>query len=162
EHPDLAPDLDVWRHAATIAEPKRNGADRLQVRRDVLAGVTVAARAAAFEHAALIGEAHRQSIELGFGFVFDALELERFADAAVEALRFFGRKGVTDGEHRHARRYGLERRYRVSTHALGRRIRARKRRIFALDLLELTKERIVLRVADRRRVVDVVAVVVLL
>src|SRR5204862_5938332 len=135
-----------------IAEPKRNGADRLQVRRDVLAGVTVAARAAAFEHAALIGEAHRQSIELGFGFVFDTLELERFADAAVEALRFFGRKGVTDGEHRHAMRHWLEHRYRLSTHALRRRIRARERRIFALDRLKLAKQSIVLRVADRRRV----------
>ena len=63
-HVDLAAHFQHAR-PALAAQPQRNRLDRAQVGGDVLAGLAVAARRAAHEHAVLVAQADRQAVELG-------------------------------------------------------------------------------------------------
>ena len=68
-HVDLAAHFQHRRRLAFQAQ--RNLAQRAQVLRDILAGSAVAARRTAHQHAVLVAQADRQTVEFQFGGVVD-------------------------------------------------------------------------------------------
>ena len=113
--------------------------------------------------AVLVDEADGEAVELGLAVVRDALDAERVAHAAVERLDVLVGERVVEREHRHAMRDGAERARRRAAHALRRRIRgAAAPGTRASSACSSRKSASNSRVGHRRRVEDVVAVVVAL
>ena len=71
EHQHFAAHLEQRRSA--LRKPHRYRANGPQIESDVLATVAVAARRADREQTALVGEAYREPIEFGLGFILDTL-----------------------------------------------------------------------------------------
>ncbi len=160
---DLAPDFDQGRR---VVDAQRDRLDRSQVLGHVLADAPVAAGCAADEDAVLIGERYRQPVDLRLGGVAelgggDVEALEVVADARLPGPQLLLVAGVAEREHLLGvldlgkalkRRRPDALRGRVGRAHLG---------VLRLDRPQLVEQRVVLVVADRRVVEDVVAAVVL-
>jgi hypothetical protein len=136
--------------------------DRPQVRGDVLADDPVAARRALREAAVDVGEVHGEPVDLQLARVVDALAPECLADPLIERAQLLLAERVPERQHRCRvahRREALGRRH---ADALRRRVGIDELGLLGLEAHELAQERVVLLVADRRRVEDVVLVVRLL
>src|SRR4029079_17077295 len=79
---DLPADVQASRDL--LAQGERDGLDRPQVRRDVLAARPVAARGALGERAVDVREVDREAVDLQLAHVSDVVAAERLADALVE------------------------------------------------------------------------------
>ena len=134
----------------------RERADRPDVRRDVVARGTVAARGAADEAAALVDEVDREPVDLQVGRVLDRVRLEPFADARVPLLELFERVGVLDREHRRVVRRRRKLGVRLASDARRRRVGARELRVLLLERLQLAHQLVEVVVRDLGRSVDVV------
>ena len=88
-----------------IAQPQRNGTDRPNVRRDVLAADSVAARGAAHEHAVLVGKRDAHAVDLQLGNVVDGVcaahvDAKPAPHAVVEGSQLLFGIRVVEAEHR--------------------------------------------------------------
>jgi hypothetical protein len=155
---DLAPDLHELRHVGA-GQPLRYLPDRADVGGHLLAGPAVAPGGRPDQPAVLVGEVDREAVDLGLAQVG-----HRAARVALDPLRPAGQvvqvEHVVQAEHPlGVLDRGEQRRIRP-THPLGRRLRGAQRRIVLLQLLQLAHHRVVLGVGDRRRVEDVVPVLI--
>jgi len=149
-------------------QPQRNALDGPDVLRHVLARLAVAARRRLHQNAMLVAEIDRQAVELEFGRILDrrrtAGQRQRLAHARFEGLGA-GRAGLgfgLDGKHRHDVAHRLESRQRLAADPLRRRIRGQQFGVSGLEVLQLAEQLVVLGVRDRRRVEDVVGIIVAL
>jgi hypothetical protein len=167
QHDHLAAHLE---HARTAipAQSERDRAHRAQVGGDVLAGGAVAARGAEHEHAVLVTQADRQTVELGFHGEHRIAPVERLFDPlhelghlaktrAVVLARLL--ESVVQREHRN----GVMHLGKTALHARADRTRGRvgggQRRVLGLQRLQFAHQAVVLGVGDVRIVEHVVAVV---
>ena len=65
-----------------------NRADGTQIRSDIFAAVTIAARCGRHQIAAFISKANGQTVEFGLGRVFDCIRIQRFTHALIERSYF--------------------------------------------------------------------------
>ena len=158
-HVDLAPGLERDR----FAQPLRDGLDRAQVGRHVLAGRAVAPRRTLYEAATLVAQGDGQAVDLELGDVAQLQgglgrrgQLEALAHAGVERPQLIVVEGVAEAQHRCPMADLVEGRRRRATDALGGRIGRRQLWMVGLELLELAHQRVPLGVADLRRVLFVV------
>ena len=160
----LAADLYQRRR---VRDPQRDRPDRPQVVGDVLADPAVAAGRAAGEDAVLVGERHRQPVDLRLGRVADLLggdveSLEQVADPLLPGAQLLLVAGVAEREHRLGMLDLGEAVERVRSHPLGRRVGCAQLGVGLLELAQLGEQRVVDVVADLGVVEDVVAVIVVL
>ena len=160
-HEHLAAHLEQ-RRCAIADETQRHGADRADVRRDVLAFRPVAASRGLHEAAVLVTQADGEAVDLGLRGVSDLLHVETFADAPVEVDDVLVAEGVVERQHRHGVHDLGELARDGAAHPLGGRIRRHEIRVGALEFAQLAEERVVARVGDLGIVEDVIAVVVVL
>ena len=133
------------------------------VRGDVLAPRTVPARRGDREPAALVPEADRDAVELGLGDVLDLLsfpELEPLAHAPVEVGDSRLVERIGEGEHGHHVDDLGERLERGAPDPLGGGIGMGELGVGGLQGEELGEQAVVLRIRYRRRVQDMVEMVV--
>ena len=159
-HEDLAAHLEAPRRVALqLVRYRANAAD---VRRHILAAAAVAARRGLHEPALLVDQRDREAVDLWFGHPGERLAVEQPRGAAVPLAQLIGVECVAQTEHRqrmldHRERGLLDLRAdllggAVGGHELGEAL---------LELLQLAKQRVEVRVADFRVVVDEVAAVVM-
>jgi len=123
-HVHLAADLDDL--GRVTLQTQRNAAHGAHVAADVLAGLTIATRRGLDQHAVLVAQVDRQTVELQFDRILDvriAFAQAEFAPhARIEGLRT-ARLGIglgADRQHRHAMTHRRELRQRFAANALGR------------------------------------------
>ena len=140
--------------------------DRPQVRGHVLAGRPVAAGRTLGEPAALVAQADREAVDLELGDVAQlrgrlrgGRQSEPAPHPAVERPQLVVAEGVRQRQHRPDVADLVEGAGRRAADPLGRRIRGRQLRVGRLERDELAEQRVVLGVADLRRVLDVVELV---
>ena len=151
---------DVRRGAVSrgrvAGETERNRLDRPDVRRDVLTLESVAARRAAHEHAVLIGQIDRETVDLRLEDIGDRLSrAEALAYVVVPLSQRFVRRHLLERAH-WLEVLDLREPVRQPAHPQGRRIGSDELLVLRLDRDELVEERVVRRVLHDRRVVDVV------
>jgi hypothetical protein len=155
---DLAAHLGHGRQAVA-AHLQRDGRDRPQVDRDILALDAVASGRAADENAVLVGEVDREPVDLRLDHVRDRLVgVEPLADVLgpLEQAPVVGH--LLERAHRRQVLHLLEPLARGRADPLGRRIGRDQLRVLVLERLQLVVEPVVLGVGDLRVVEDVVAV----
>jgi hypothetical protein len=162
---DLTSDLDGAGQPAgrRVEEAKRKGPYRPQVRRDVLAGGAVTARRAVDEDSVLVSQADRQAVNLEFGDVVYVLRLgqrQEILHALVEGEQFVAVEGIGEAEHGVDVGDSAERLQRRCTHPLCRRVGGAEFGIALFEFNQAAEEAVVFRVADFRRIEDVIAVIV--
>ncbi len=162
-HVDLAADLE---HRRRVLDPQRDRRDRPQVVRDVLADLAVAARRPADEHAVLVEQRDREAVDLRLGHelklrVVDPLAREVGAHPRHPGAQLLLGAGVCERQHRDLVADLRQRRDRLAAHALRGRVGRDELGVGGLDRAQLVEQRVVLVVADRRVVEDVVAPAVL-
>jgi hypothetical protein len=158
---DLAADLDHVGPAGALQLVGDVG-DGPQVGGDVLAHPAVAPRRALDQHALLVAQRGRQTVDLRLGGVEHRLagQAQEAADAGVELGRLVVGKGVVEAQHRHA---VLDRRELLGPRGAdpqGRRVFADQLGEAGLDVQVAALEGVVLGVGDRRGVLLVIAQVV--
>ena len=117
-HVDLAADLEQVGRAAVQHE--RDLADRLQIRRDVVAPLAVAAGRALHELAVLITERDSDAVDLELDDIADRLVgIKSLADAHVPLAKLVVRIGVVDRQHRDRVPDGREAFQRLAADPLG-------------------------------------------
>ena len=158
-HDRLAADRDEPGGFAA-AEPERHRPDRADVRRDVLAHGSVAARRAARENAVFVDELDREPVELGLHRVCRVVRAESLLHPLIELAR------VGDVHHR------LEAQHRLHVADVRKVVAGRgadplRRRVardeigeFPFELLELRAEPVVRLIRNLRLVEDVVEMIV--
>ena len=158
-HEDLAARVERRRLRQAI----RNGLDRAQVGRHVLAGRPVAARRALDEAAALVAEGDREAVDLQLRDVAEVRgrlrrrrQAEAAPDARVERPQLVVAERVAERQHRPAVADLVERGADRAADALGRRVGRDQLRMGGLERDELAEELVVLGVAELRGVLLVV------
>jgi hypothetical protein len=161
---DLSPDLD---QARGVRDPLRDVVHRADVVGHVLAHPPVAPGDAARQLAALVDQRDREAIDLWLGHVRDLRgrdvhAIQHVCDALLPRAELLLVSRVAQREHLLRVRYLLEFRERRRADLLGRGIGGDQIGVLRLDLAQLVEERVVLVVADLRRVLLVVQAVVVL
>ena len=138
---DLAADLDQRRG---VGDPQGDRADRPQVVGDVLADAPVAAGGAAGQDAVLVGQRHRQAVDLRLGRVADLLggdveSLEQVADPLLPGPQLLLVAGVAEREHRLGVLDLGEAVKRLRADPLGRRVGREQLRVGLLELAQLVR-----------------------
>ncbi len=159
-HVDLASHLHQRRR---VVDPQRDGADRAQIVRDVLADLAVAAGGTALEHAVAVEQADRQAVDLRLHDIVEAGLLDALSGQVVAhpldpGAQLLGRAYVAEREHRLEVLDLFELAHRFAADPLGGRVGAQQGRVIALEGPQLVEQAIVGVVADLRVVEDVVAV----
>ncbi len=173
---DLAPDLEVRRHAGGLelcgGDAERDGADGADVRGDVLADGAIAAREAALEvggavvllfraEGRAVVEGERQAVELELADVAGLLGGgERVADAGLPGAEFGLVVGVIEREHGARVRRFEEAVAGLATDALAGRVGRDQIRVLGLERLETLHQVVVLGIGEYGRVEHVVQVLV--
>ncbi|OIQ78087.1 hypothetical protein GALL_402120 [mine drainage metagenome] len=154
QHDHLAAHLEQPRRRTEQAQ--RHVADGAHVRGHVLAGLAVAARGAAHQHAVLVAQADGQAVELQLGLVAHfgvaVLQPQARAHALVElggALRRLAGFSV-QRQHRHAVRHRRESGQRRRADALRRRVGSEQLGMLGLEALQLAIQRVIVGVGDQR------------
>ncbi len=152
---DLPADLDELWHAVT-AEPLGHSPDGAHVVGDVLARATVATGQRPNEPTLLVEQVHGETVDLQLGE-----EVGTGAHLTLDPLRprpqLLEGERVVEAQHPLDMVDGLEAgRERRATDVLRRALGRAQRGPLLLELVETADERVVLTVADRRRVLDVV------
>ncbi len=161
-HEDLTADLDQRRRMTL--QPRRHGLHRAEIGGDVLALGAVAARRTADEAAALIGQIDRQSIDLRFRDECQRRirgQPDKAARAGAELGEFLGVHRVVQRQHRHAVAHLGETGLRRPSDAVGRRVVANEMWEACLDCRVASAQRVIVCVADLRRILLVVQPVVM-
>ena len=158
----LAAHLEQSRRAL---HAQRDGLDRAQVLRHVLAQLAVAASGAAHQRTVLVHERDRQAVDLRLGLVLDSrvlhpLLLQQVVHACLPGAELVLVARVGERQHRLEVRHLLELRERLGANALGRRVGREELGMVGLDIPQLVHQLVVLGVRDLGIVEDVVAVVV--
>ena len=160
---DLAAHLAQSRHVGAL-QPLRDVLDGAGVDRHVLALDAVAARRGRDEAAALVTEAERQTVDLGLrreGERRLGLEVEEAADALDETRHVLVLEGVAERQHRRAVAHLGEFLRRLGADLAGEAFVAAEFRELRLERLVALSQGIVFGVGDGRRVLLVIALVVL-
>ena len=145
------------------AEGERNRANGAHVHGDVCAARAIAARRAADQAAALVGQGDAQAVDLQLGDVRDRFVAQAGAlpDAFIECAQLTLVVGIVEAEHGQEMLDGLEPFDRAAGDALGRRIGRDEIGMIRLEMLEFVQEPIELLVGHLRVVVDVIALLVM-
>ena len=162
-HVDFAAHLAHRRHAPAL-EPVRNVLQRFHVGGDVLALAAVAARRAGDQLAVLVAQRHRQAVDLRLGAEGDLLvvrQTQETADAADKIDDVLFRERIVERQHRHRVPHLGEARRRRRADTLRQAFERAQLREARLDRGVALPQPVVFGVRDRRRVVLVVAPVVL-
>jgi hypothetical protein len=131
---------------ALARQSLRHALDRANVRGDVLAGRPVAARARQHEFSLLVAQAYRGSVEFRLRGVRDAVALQGLPAAPVPFADLLFVESVVDRRHRHAVPDLAEAAHHLRPYALRRRIGGSQLGMFLLELDQLAKQPVVLRV----------------
>ena len=162
-HVDLAAHLADLRHALA-AQLIRNVGERLHVRGHVLAFAAVAAGGGADEPAAFVAQGAGEAVDLGLGGERHPLVLRQPQEAAHpldELAHLLVGERVAEREHRHRVPHLGEFRRRLRADPARGQVRAHELGKARLDLLVAPPQRVVFGIRDGRRVLLVVAPVVL-
>ncbi len=161
-HEDFAASLERRR----LGQPGRDDRDRAQVGGDVLAGRPVTARGTLDEPTALVAQADRQAVDLELGHVAKLRrglgrrrKPEPLARARIERPQLVVAERVGQRQHRSTVADLVERASRRPAHALGRRFGRGQLRVRRFERNELAEQRVVVGVAQLRRVLRVVQLV---
>ena len=142
----------------------RNVGDRLHIGGDVFAFGAVATRRAGDKRAIFVAQRHRQTVDLRLGGERDLLVLrqaQKAADAADEIDDVFLRKGIVERQHRHRVAHLGKARRRRGADPLRQAFKRAQLRKARLDRVIALAQRVVVRVGNGRRVVLIIAPVVL-
>ena len=158
----LAAHLEQGRRAL---HAQRDGLDRAQVLRHVLAHLAIATGGAAHQHPVLVHQRDRQAVDLRLGLVLDSrvlhpLLLQQVVHACLPRTQLVLVARVGERQHRLEVRHLLELRERLGADALRRRIGREELGMLRLEVPQLVDQLVVLGVGDLGVVEDVVAVVV--
>ena len=156
-HIDLAAHDQALRR---IGECHRQVSQRAEIFRHVLADKPVAARRAADEHTVFIFQRHGQPVDLRLHNIVVCLRNRRIHAFAKGAQLVKG-KHVLQTLQRHRMAHLRKRVERISAHTLRRRIRRLILRVRLLQLRQTAHQRVIFKVRDLRRVLDIVQQVVL-
>ncbi len=158
-HQHLSAHLDERRDCIS-RESQRDRADGAQIGGHVFARGTVAAGRADREAPVLVAQTHGQAVELGLHRVLDFLDSQGVPHAPVEGLDLVVGERIVEREHRQAVRHRLEGGGRDAADSLRRRLRRHQRRKPLLQCLQLAEQVVVLGIADRGSIENVVAMIV--
>ncbi len=162
-HVDLAPHLASSRHGLAL-QFLRYVLERADIGGDVLTFGAVAAGGGGDQFAILVTQRHRQAVDLRLGAerkLVVLAELEEAADACNEIDDVLVLHGVVEREHRHRVAHFLEAARRRGADPDRQRFQRAQVGKACLDGVVAFAQRIVLGVGDDRRVLLVVALVVL-
>ena len=137
-------------------EGERHGPDRAHVGRDVVAPDAVAAGDAADEPALLVVQGHGKAVHLQLGHVLHLPLADQAEDPRLELAQLVLAVGVVQAEHGSAMDELREGLGGLLPHALGGAVGGDEVGMPRLELAQLPLERVVLLVADLRRVLLVV------
>ena len=142
---------------------ERDGPNRPQIGRHVLAGCPVAPRRATDEPPAVVAQADGQAVDLQLADIRHWRVVRLATEAApnphVELAQLVGAERVPQAEHRHVVTDGWEPTLDRSADPLGRRVLAHELGIRGLELGQLPEQAVVVAVADGGGVEDVVPVI---
>ena len=144
-------------------QPLWNVRQCFDVRGDVFAFVTVAARCAGDECALLVTQRHRQPVDLRFGGERDLLIVgkpQKTADAADEVAHIVLAEGVVQRQHRHGMAHFGKARRRRGADALRQACRRAQLRKARFDRAVTLPQLVVFGVADGRCVFRVITLIV--
>ena len=158
-HEHLAPDLEDGRMPGAF-QPRRDGGDGADIRRDVLAGAPVAPGGRLDQRAVPVDEVDGQPVDLQLTQVGTlepgAAELGRAVGPAAQVL--VGEHVVQAEQPLQVLDRREQRGYRP-VHGLGRRVRRAQVRVLLLERAQLAHLGVVVDVGDRGRIQDVVPVI---
>ncbi len=154
---DLAPDFDF----PALADPERQGPDRLDVGRHVVALEAVPPGDGPDDGPVAVNDRDAQAVDLELAHVGDLPAGEELADPVVELFEFPGRVDVVDAHHRRRMADGGEAVEGFPPDALGRGIGRDQARIGRFEGLELLDQGVELGVGDLRIALDVVFLLVM-
>ena len=142
---------------------QRHAANCAHVRRHVFADLSIAARHSARQprsaaRRSFVVQRQAQPIQLQFRRVLHRQISRQLAHASIPVAQLLLGIGVVQAQHRPRVPHLLESLGRLPAHALRRRVRRQQLRMLRLESLQLIHQRVVLRIADRRRVHHVVEV----
>ena len=155
-HVDLAADLE---EVGRAGERARDLADQADVGRHVVAAVAVAARDRAHEPAVLVGEGHRDAVDLGLDDEFEAGAAERLGEPFAEGPEVGFVVGVVERQHRRLVVGLLEALGLVVADA---EVGPGEFRVRALEVVQAVDELVEFEVGDLRRVLPAVELLVAL
>ena len=154
KYPSRHKDLSPHGKAERFGKLQRNGIHRFEVLRHVLADHAVSPCSATDEHARLVGQRHRKTVDLRLHRISGRNHLS--LHAAAEVLRLLKGKHVRQRVHPHAVRHLFKFIQRLSSHPLGRGGGAVKLRILLLQPFQLGKHPVVFVIGDLRCVVHII------
>jgi hypothetical protein len=152
----LAPDLKDGRPARAF-QPRGDGSDRPDVRRDVLAGAPVAPGGRLDQRAVGVHEVDREPVDLQLAQV-RTIPAEPGGAVRPAAQVFVGEDVIQAEQPLQMLDRGEQRRDRA-VHSLGRRVRRAQVRVLLLDRAQLAHLGVVVDVGDGRRVEHVIPVI---
>ena len=158
-HVDLAPSFQQGGRIAA-RQAQRQAADRADIMRHVIPDAAVAPRRAAHQQSVLVDQRDGHSIDLQFHHPLDLLARQQLLRPLAELPQFVDAVGVFDREHGHAVRYLLQSRDRLIADPPRGAVGRGQFRVFGLERLQPLHEAVVVQVADFRRGLDVVLLIV--
>ena len=127
-----------------MVQCQRYASDRLHIRRNVIAGGSVAARRANRKSALFVAEADRYTVDLGFEDIFHLLVGQVLPNPRIELTQLVEVVRVVQREHRLKMSHALEFLQRFAAHALRRGVGSCQLRVLGFQLLKLFVEKIVI------------------
>src|SRR2546422_692327 len=159
-HEHLAAHLEHVDRGEGAAQHHRNGADGLEIRRDVLPDAAVATGRAAHEAGTPVEERDAEAVDLRLAHVGEAGPWHRPADPRLELAQIVCGGRVVEGEHCNLMLDRLEDVRRRARDALGRTVAGDQVGEAPLELAQLPHEPVVLGVGDLGTRLDVVQMIV--
>ena len=164
QHQHFAAHFDQFRHLIAL-QTQRDIGDGFYVLSDVFARLAVTTSRAAHQHAVLIQQAHRQTVELGFDHISGFRACQTVAYPFVEHQHFgmikhavlvLRRKGIGKRQHRHFVAHALKTVQRRTAYPLGRAVRQAQLGMGGFQRFQLAKQAVVFRIGYAGRIEGVI------
>ena len=146
-------------------QAQRHAADRLEVFRDVVAGLAVAAGRAGFQQAVFVAQVHREAVDLWLDEPCERLAGEQLFhahDPFAQRVDAVLREEIVERKHRHRVAHAFETGRRLFPDTPRRRVGRDQPGVGVFEVAEFAEKGVVFRVGNRGRGFVVVAAVVLL